>query len=457
MDDQPRQPYPGHIARLAARIEADMAAAEPLGSPHDGAPAELRTAVSSAVERRTDDLIALSHEVHAHPEVGFTEHRAVAAVARLLGEHGHDAEVGAFGLPTALRARVGAGHPRVAVIAEYDALPGIGHACGHNVICATAVGAFLALADTAADLGGSVELIGTPAEEGGGGKELIAQAGGFDEIDVAVMAHPSGFDVAEHRWLGVRQVEVVYRGRAAHASLTPFLGVNALDAAVAAYTGIAQLRQHMLPGDRMHGIITDGGQRPNIVPDRAAATFYLRSSEPDTLVELSERADAIFQAAAAASGAAVDVTWDPCPTYLPVRSNHALAARYAANMAARGRRVLPAGIVPLDLAGSTDMGNVSVRVPSIHPFLAISPPEVTIHTPDFAHWAASDLADRGTVDGATALALTAADYLTDAALREAVHDEFDAAGGVVDVDALLATAGRPPPPWRGGPATSPGG
>lgn len=438
MEDQPDNPYPDHLERLAARISANMAEAEPLTSPHAGAPASLRDALTAAVHARADALVALSHELHANPEVGFAEHGAVAAVARLLAAHGHEAEVGAFGLPTALRARTGHSRPRVAVIAEYDALPGLGHACGHNVICATAVGAFLALADTVDDLGGSVELIGTPAEEGGGGKELIARAGGFDEIDAAVMVHPSGFDVAEHRWLGVRQVEVVYRGRAAHASLTPFLGVNALDAVVTAYTGIAQLRQHILPGDRVHGIITDGGQRPNIVPDRAAATFYLRSAQPDTLAELTHRAEAIFRSAATATGTAVELDWDPSPVYLPVRSNHALAARYAANMAAGGRRVLPAGVVPLDLAGSTDMGNVSVRIPAIHPFLAISPPQVTIHTPDFARWAASERADQATVDGAIGLALTTADYLTDAVLRQAVGEEFSAAGGVVDIDALLA-------------------
>lgn len=438
MDDEPRQPYPGYIARLADRIAGNIAAAQPLSSPYAGAPAALHDALTAAVQARADALVALSHDLHANPELGFAEHHAVAAVARLLGENGHDCEVGAFGVPTALRARTGNGRPRVAVIAEYDALPGLGHACGHNVICATAVGAFLALADTADDLGGSVELIGTPAEEGGGGKELIARAGGFDEIDAAVMVHPSGFDVAEHRWLGVRQVEVVYHGRTAHASLTPFLGVNALDAVVAAYTGIAALRQHILPGDRVHGIITDGGKRPNIVPDRAAATFYLRSAEPETLVELADRAGAVFEAAAAATGATVEVDWDPCPVYLPVRSNHALAGRYAANMAGRDRRVLPAGVVPLELAGSTDMGNVSVRVPSIHPFLGIAPPEVTIHTPEFAEWAASGRADRATIDGAVGLALTAADFLTDAALRRAVTEEFSAAGGTVDVDALLA-------------------
>jgi amidohydrolase len=438
MDPLLPQPYPGHLQRLAARIAASVADAAPLISPHAGAPAPLRDGVVGAVEARGDELVELARDLHAHPELGFAEHRAVAAVARLLARHGHDSEVGAYGLPTALRALAGQGRPRVAVLAEYDALPGLGHACGHNVICATAVGAFLAVAEVIAGVDGSVELIGTPAEEGGGGKELVARAGGFGEIDAAVMVHPSGFDVAEHRWLGVRQVEVTYRGLPAHASLTPFLGRNALDGVVAAYNGIAQLRQHILPGDRVHGIITDGGQRPNIVPDRAAATFYLRSAEPATLVELAERAGAVFEGAATLTGTAVDLNWDPCPVYLPVRSNHTLAARYAANMAERGRRVLPAGVVPLELAGSTDMGNVSVRVPSIHPFLSIAPPEVTIHTPDFATWAASERADRGTLDGAVGLALTAVDYLTDAVLREAVGEEFSTRGGALDIDALLA-------------------
>ena len=439
MDDSPTPPYPGYIDRLAARIAADSAAAEPLTSPHAGAPGDLRAALISQVQERADELVALSHDLHAHPELGFGEHHAVEAVARLLERHGHEAEVGAYGLATALRARTDgpAGGPTVAVIAEYDALPDLGHACGHNVICATAVGAFLALSAVINDLGGSVELIGTPAEEGGGGKELMARAGAFTAVDAAVMVHPSGFDVAEHRWLGVRQVEVSYEGLAAHASLTPFLGRNALDAVVSAYTGIAQLRQHMLPSDRVHGIITDGGSKPNIVPARAAATFYLRSAEPETLVELSERAGAVFQAAATATGTTVQVAWEPCPVYLPVRSNHALAARYAANLAGRNRRVLPAGVVPLELAGSTDMGNVSVRVPSIHPFLAIAPPAVTIHTAEFATWAASEQADQGTVDGAIGLALTAADYLTDADLRRAVDDEFAAAGGPMDVEGLL--------------------
>jgi amidohydrolase len=435
--DPPTQPYSSHLERLVARLETDIAEAEPLRSDHAGAPADLAGAVTERVESVGGDLVDLSHAIHDNPELGYEEHDAVAAIAGLLGRHGHDAQVGAYDVPTALRARAGSGRPRIAVLAEYDALPGIGHACGHNIIAATAVGAFLGVAGLVGDLDGSVELIGTPAEEGGGGKELIARAGGFDEVDAAIMLHPMGMEISEHPWLGVRQVTVTYHGLSAHASVTPFMGRNALDAVVTAYNGMSQLRQHMLTSDRVHGVITDGGQRPNIVPERAEATFYLRSAEPDTLAELADRAREVFEAAALATGTQVELNWDPCPVYLPVRSNHALAARYATAMGERERKVLPEGVVPPELTGSTDMGNVCVRVPGIHPTLAIAPPWVSIHTAEFATYAAGADADRGTVDGAVGLARTAVDFLTDADLRRAVVDEFEAAGGVLDVDELL--------------------
>jgi amidohydrolase len=421
---------------MTERLERAMAEAPKVTSPHAGAPARYVQGVTAAVERLGADILTLSHDVHAHPELCYDEHYAVEAVARTLAAHGHEAEIGAYGIETALRARAGGSGPRVAILAEYDALPGIGHACGHNVICATAVGAFLAVAELVADLDGSVELIGCPAEEGGGGKELIAQAGGFDEVDVALMLHPFGADAAEHQWLGVRTVDIIYHGLPAHAAAMPHLGRNAVDAVVNAYTGIAQLRQHMLPSDRVHGIITDGGQKPNIVPERAAASFFLRSATPEGMAELAERAEAVFTAAAIGTGTRLEARWDPVPVYLPVRNNSTLAGRYATHMAPRGRKVLPAGVLPAELTGSTDLGNVSVRVPAIHPLLAIAPPDVAIHTPAFAQWAISERADTGTVDGAIALAATAVDYLTDERLRTTVAEEFEQAGGVVDVDAL---------------------
>lgn len=431
-------PYADQLGKLIDGMLKGVAGAEALTSPHAGAGGAMRDRITASVEGLGDQLVELSHDIHAHPELGYEEHEAARAIATLLGKHGHDAEVGAYGVPTALRARAGTGRPCVAILAEYDALPEIGHACGHNVIAATAVGAFLALAEVVDELGGSVELIGTPAEEGGGGKELIARAGGFDDVDAALMLHPFGADAAEHPWLGVRQIEAVFHGLAAHASAMPFLGRNALDAVVTAYQSFAQMRQHMLPTDRIHGIITDGGQKPNIVPERAAALFYLRSGEPETLRVLSDRAREICEAAALATGTRAELRWDPAPVYLPVRNNHALAARYAVNLAPRGRTVLPLGVLPGEISGSTDMGNVSVRVPGIHPLLSIAPPYVTIHSPLFAEHAASEAADIGCVDGAIGLALTGADFLTDAALRDDARAEFDAAGGVIDPDSLLS-------------------
>ena len=431
-------PYPGYLDRLFTELERSAAASEPLTSSHRGAPDDVRQAVSAAVEAAADDLVALSHDVHEHPELGYEEHYAAAAVASVLTASGHEAEVGAYGLPTAVRARAGSGRPRVAILAEYDALPGIGHACGHNVICATAVGAFLAAAHVVADLDGSIELIGTPAEEGGGGKELIAQAGGFDEVDAVVMLHPAGFEAAEHPWIGVRTVDITYHGLTAHASATPFMGRNALDAAVNAYSAMAQLRQHLLPTDRVHGVITDGGQKPNIVPERAALQFYLRSAEPETLAILCDRALDVFEAAARMTGTEVEIGWDPTPVYLPVRNSHPLAARWATNVADRGRRSLPMGVIPPALTGSTDLGNVSVRVPSIHPTLAIAHASASIHSPEFTAIARSAQADKGVVDGAIGLALTAVDFLADAGLRAEVAAEFEAAGGRLDVEALLS-------------------
>ena len=432
----PERPYPGYLERIADRIgRADPL---PITSDHEGAAPQIGDRIAELVDGMRGTLLELSHDVHANPELGFAERGAVDAVSRTLAGHGVDAEGGRWGLDTALRATTGEGEPTVALIAEYDALPEIGHACGHNVICAAAVGAFLALHRLGDECPGTVELIGTPAEEGGGGKELIARAGGFEGVTAALMVHPFGMDVADHPWLGVRQVEVTYHGLSAHAAMMPFLGRNALDAAVLAYTGVGQLRQHMLSDDRVHGIITDGGQAPNIVPERATARFYVRSAEPETLMTLADRVDDVLRSAAIATGTTAEVTWDPCPVYLPVRTNHPLAARYAVNLVDRGRHVLPRGVAPTSLAASTDMGNISVRVPSIHPLLAVAPADVTIHTAQFAEWAASERADDATVDAAVGLARTAADICVDADLRAGMTSDFDAEGGVMDVLGLLS-------------------
>ncbi len=434
---RPVPPDDGYLRALTAATERAVKDAEAIGSPHRGAPADVRAAVTAAAAEHDAELVALSQDLHAHPEEAFGEHRSVRAVAELLQRHGHSAEIGVGGLETSLLATRGGDGPHVAVLAEYDALPGVGHACGHNIICATAVGGFLAAARAQDRVGGRVSLIGTPAEEGGGGKETMARAGVFDDVDAVIMLHPFTHDIAMHPFLGRRQLEMVFHGVASHAAAQPFMGRNALDAAVAAYQGAAALRQHLPGTDRLHGVFTDGGARPNVVPERAAVLFYLRSAAPETLRDLAQRLADVARGAAAMTGCGVELRWDELPPYLPIRFNHTLAGRWAVNQEPVGRRPLPPGVVPEFLTGSTDLGNLSYRLPAIHPMIAVSEPTVALHTTEFATAAGGEAGDRAVRDGALGLALTAVDYLADGELRDAVHAEFAAAGGPLDVPAYF--------------------
>jgi amidohydrolase len=437
----PQTPDRTYLAQLRTATERAAATATPLSSPRAGAPEELLARAEQAIEQAGGQLLALSHDLHAHPEEGYAEHRSARAVADLLARHGIDAEVGVHGLETALRASTGRGGRTVAVLAEYDALPGIGHGCGHNVICSAAVGAFLGLSAALAggDVPGTALLLGTPAEEGGGGKELMARDGAFDGVDAVVMLHPFSYDAAVQPFLGRRQLRVTYTGIAAHASAQPFMGRNALDAVVAGYQGVALLRQHIPDTDRVHGVITDGGQRPNVVPATASAVYYVRSATPETLTDLCRRMEAIAVAAAAMTGCGYELSWDEQPAYLPIRANLELAARWTPHQARRGRTALPPGVTPASLAGSTDLGNVSVRVPAIHPMIAIAGPDTSMHTTEFATAAASPAGDAAVLDGAVGLALTALDVLADPEVLAAARAEFQAAGGVLDVDTLLGS------------------
>ncbi|GAB2550558.1 amidohydrolase [Leucobacter ruminantium] len=415
--------------------------ARPSAAPDDapsgfaGAGAAAADEIGGAVDALRPELQALAVSLFEEPEIGFAEHRSVRKLAALLERHGVRAEVGAFGLDTALRATVGSGDgPHFAVIAEYDALPGIGQACGHNIIAGIGVGAFLAAAPVVERLGGRLSLIGTPAEENGGGKEHIIRAGGFDGVDAAGMVHPGGGSalspVAGERSTGVRRVAVTYRGRAAHAAGAPWLGLNALDAVVTAYQSVAQLRQHILPIDRVHGIITDGGAAPNIVPERASALFYVRSGEIDTLRALTDRVVAALEGAALATGTAAEIEVDPVPPYLPLEPNVALTKRWAAALAARGRVAPPSPPVPVLSGASTDMGNVTQLIPAIHPSIGLGGPEdVQPHNAVFAEWSVRAAAFDAMADAAFGLACAAADYLADAELRAAVAEEFVARGG----------------------------
>lgn len=369
--------------------------------------------------------------------------RSAALLAEVItGLTGLEVETGAHGVDTALRAEVATAafdperHRTVAVLSEYDALPGIGHACGHNVIAATGVGAFVALARLVAegghDVEGRVVFLGTPAEEGHTGKEAMAAGGAWDGLDAALMTHPFGYEVVDTLWLGRRLLEVTFTGVAAHASAQPFQGRNALDAASLAYQGIGLLRQQMAPSDRVHAVIAEGGSRASIITASATMQLYVRSAYPETLVDLSGRVERIMQGAALMTDTEVEISWDAYPPSLPVRGSSALGGRWVASLTGRGRDVLPAGVVPDVLAASTDFGNVSVRVPGIHPMIAISGPEVALHTTGFASAAGSERADAAALDGAVGLAHTAWDFLADDDLAAAVREEFENEGGALD-------------------------
>jgi amidohydrolase len=366
----------------------------------------------TAVDAQRRALTELSTRIHGCPELRFEEQRAAGWLADYLQSIGFKVERQAYGLPTAFAARLGSGQPHVAVLCEYDALPGIGHACGHNIIAAAGAGAGAALAGLIQETGGTLVVLGTPAEEGGGGKILMARQGAFDGVDAAMMVHPAGMDLAAMHVLAVSQIEVEYSGRAAHASAFPHQGVNALDGLITAYNAIAQLRQHIRATERIHGIITDGGQAANIVPVRAAGEFMVRAASERRLAQLKKRVESCFHAGAQASGAQLAMR-TVGPDYSDMYTNQPLSAAYAANMERLGRRLADISNVPAAVAGSTDMGNVSKLVPSIHPMIAVSPPTVPLHSAEFAQWAGSEDGHQAVVDGAKALAMTALDVLLD--------------------------------------------
>lgn len=434
--DRPRPAAPSraYADALEERTRRRRAEHVPTTSPYAGAPRGLDEQVTAALVELDDDLGALARRIFDLAEEAFAEHASVATIAELLAVHGVEAQVGTHGLATSLRAGLGETGPTVALLAEYDALPGIGHACGHNLIATAAVGAFLALASLPEGARpGRVLLLGTPAEEGSSGKELLAREGFFDGVDAALMVHPFGYDVVDQPFLGRRQLVVTYHGVAAHASAQPCMGRNALDAVALNYQAVAMLRQHIPPTDRVHGVIRSGGDRPSVVPETASVEYYVRSAHAETLRDLSERLEDVAHGVARATGTVAELTWDPLPLTLPLRTNDPLARRWVQHQATRGRTSVSGGVVPEELAASTDFCNVSVRLPGIHPMIAVSSPDVALHTRAFADAVASPSGLHAALDGAYGLALTALDWLHDEHLRVAVREDFEAAGGVIDV------------------------
>jgi amidohydrolase len=395
--------------------------------------AALKDRLKAEVEARADLLLDASHQIHERPETNYEEHFAHGLLADLAEAEGLAVQRGAFGVDTAFAATAGDRGPTIAVLCEYDALPGIGHACGHNIIATAGLGAGLALAAVAAEAGGRVALLGTPAEEGGGGKILMARAGAFDDVDAAVMVHPAGDDLARMNVIAVQEVTATYTGEAAHAAAFPHLGRNALDAAVLGYLNVAALRQHTLPDERIHGVFLEAGDKPNIVPARAVTEWMVRSRTISTLEPLKCRVAACLEAGATAAGCELTLEWKGV-VYADMLDNEVMVGLYAANAAALGRPVAEPG-EGISVVGSTDMGNVSYLVPSIHPMIAAAPSGLPIHTPDFAGHARSPRGDQAVVDGAVAMAWTVADLWLGDGVLEAVQEEFAATMDRVGEDA----------------------
>ena len=389
------------------------------------------TKIKQRIDELADELIGVSHAIHANPELAFKEFFACETLTTTLDKHGMAPESGVFTLDTAFEAKLQGSQPgpTVAILAEYDALPGIGHACGHNIIATSAIGATLGLQAVAEQLPGTVRLIGTPAEEKGGGKEVMARAGAFDGVDAAMMIHPAGVNLASMPCICVAEVQVVYHGRSAHASAMPHKGLNALDGLLLAYQAISNLSQHIRSSERIHGIITEGGAAPNIVPDRTSGEFYVRAANEADLAKLKPRVQACFEAGAKGSGCEVEVNWANVD-YLDLNTNWPLADQFRSHAESLGREFVPFEQALKFGAGSTDMGNVSYRLPSIHPMLAVAPPNVVIHNPEFEKWAGSEKGDAAAIDGAKALALTAADYLLSPGLQSEAKRAYDVSQGL---------------------------
>lgn len=328
---------------------------------------------------------------------------------------------GICGLPTAFSGLYGSGKPIIAVVAEYDALPEIGHACGHNIIAASAIGAAIACKIAVDAGGGSIMVIGTPAEELYGGKAIMAERGAFKDIDTAMMVHPGTQDVATAEALACQSLDVEFLGREAHAAGQPEMGINALEAMIQSFVAINSLRQHIRSDARIHGIITDGGKAANVIPAHSAGSFLVRAGDAVYLEELKQKVLNCFLGAATASGARLEYRWGEIK-YAPMRNNSALAEIFRQNMQALGRNMVTS--IPCQIFGSTDFGNVSQLVPSIHPFVAIAGRGTPFHSREFRQAAASEAGMRGLVDAAKALAMTMVDLLVEPENLRRVKEEF---------------------------------
>jgi len=388
--------------------------------------AELKASVTAKVEAQRRQLRNLSLKIHSNPELGFKEVKAAAWLTQYLEKNGFAVERGICELETAFRGSYGKGKPAIALVAEYDALPHLGHACGHNLIAGGSVGAAVAAKAAIDRFGGSVQVIGTPAEELYGGKVIMVERGAFDSVDLAMMVHPGSHNAAVTPALACIALEVEFFGRAAHAAGHPEAGINALEAMLLSFAAINSLRQHIKDKARIHGIITDGGEAANVVPDHSAGNFLVRAEDDAYLDELKEKVLDCFVGGATATGARLEYHWGKT-RYAPMRNNMTLARLFKQNMQSLGRRIPLSD--PDRSFGSTDMGNVSHVVPGIHPGVAIVPPGVVHHSPEFALAACSDAGIEGMLDAGKAMAMTIVDLVASPETVSQVKREFGKKNG----------------------------
>ncbi len=390
---------------------------------------EFKDEIIRRVDRMGRSLRSLSERIFHRPELGYQEERASAWVGEFLREAGFRVEMGIAGMKTALRATAGANSgkgPTVAILAEYDALPGLGHACGHNIVGAAAAGAGAALAPLAKAFGGRVMVLGCPAEEGAvegaGGKAVMVKHGVFRDVDVAMMIHPAAHTIVESGSMAREALEFRFTGKASHAAAAPHEGINALDALIQTFNSINALRQQLGDEVRVHGIITQGGEAPNIVPERAVGRFYVRARTKARLNQVVNQVKDCARGAALAIGAKVEVKRF-AHTYENIKVNPTLVRVFERTLAELGERVTSGRKKGY---GSTDMGNVSQVAPAIHPYIAISNRKVVGHTREFAEAAVSDRGYRGLLVGAKAMALAALELMASPSLLQQVKDDFQA-------------------------------
>lgn len=386
----------------------------------------LKDTARQAIDAASATLFDISNKMHADVELAFEEVKAQSWQCAALRTAGFAVEEGLGSLKTAFRATVASDKPgpRIAFLCEYDGLPVYGQSCGHNVTAAAGIGAAIGLASVVKRLGGTAIALGTPGEEGGGGKNILHREGFFDGIDAMMLIYPGMDNIAHSRAVGATRVQVEYFGKAAHASARPELGINALDALLLAFNGISALRQQLPSDVRVHSIITKGGTLPQVVPDHTTAVITVRANKPKTLAAVIPRIDACLQGAATMTGARLERTWRDKPGS-PLLSNFAMAGSFDANLRALGRETRPRD--ELSGAWSGDTSNVSWFVPTIQPQMAMTARDVPPHSHEFHAASVGPAAEACILDSAKAMAMTAIDLISDPALLSAVRREFDAA------------------------------